>query len=179
VFAISGPPYALRFGCALGLAALGCGRAAVDTDSIAKPASGAAASTVVVSAPSANTATGTTDMVAQAGVWSIAELKHHRDLAPEQVVSLEGVLIHSELCYPCPADVPCAPCGSFQLLGVELNSPRADAVGFDGSLMSEHAAEFQVGGRYVFTGTLKDWDERNIQPRSFATFRYLSHHAID
>jgi hypothetical protein len=162
-------------GCCLALTTWGCGRAAVDTDSLAKPASGS------VSTPTLGAAAtvGSSQLGSNAGVWSIAELKQHRNLDPNQAVSIEGVLVHSKLCYPCPEDIPCAPCGSFQLLGIELNSPRADAVGFEGSLMSERASEFEVGRRYAFTGTLKGWDDANHQPRSFVIFRYLSHRPLD
>ena len=151
------------------LSVLGCGRAAVDSDSSAKPASSVAVGRAARSG----------DPMSRAGVWSIGELKQHRELEPDHAVSIEGVLIHVELCYPCPKDIPCAPCGSFQLLGETLDSPREKAVGFDGSLLSEHASEFQVGKRYIFNGTLKGWDDANVQPRSFATFYYLSHRAID
>jgi hypothetical protein len=162
-------------GCCVALTVLGCGRAAVDTDSLAKSATGATGTLAV----GATAPVGSGQPRSSASVWSIAELKQHRNLDPNQVVSIEGVLAHFDLCHPCPEDIPCAPCGSFHLLGIELNSPRADAVGFDGSLMSERASEFEVGKRYVFTGTLKEWDDAEHQPRSFVTFRYLSHQKLN
>jgi hypothetical protein len=151
------------------LSVLGCGRAAVDTDSPPKPASGAAVGKT----------DSKSDSVSRAGVWSISELKQHRDLGPNQQVSIEGVLIHVSLCHPCPKDIPCAPCGSFQLLGEALDSPRENSIGFNGELLSEHASEFQVGKHYIFTGTLKGWDDANAQPRTFASFYYVSHRPTD
>ena len=162
--------HALRHLVALAaLAVLGCGRAAVDKDSSDKPASSVALGAAARSS----------DPARRVGVWSISELEQHRELERGHAVSIEGVLIHVSLCYPCPENIPCAPCGSFQLLGETLDSPREKAILFVGSLLSEHASEFQVGKHYIFKGTLRDWDDAKVQPKSFATFDYVSHRASD
>lgn len=151
------------FSVAFGVLVVSCGRGAVDSNS-SRPTGSAATTTPGPAAPNA---------------WTIDELRQHRDLPATQLVSVQGVLKEVQLCGGhCPEGAACAPCASWFSLGAERDSAAEASVGFINA-RSPMSETFNVGQRYVFSGTSPAWRDPSTGTPTFVNFEYVSHRALN
>jgi hypothetical protein len=158
------------------IVALSCARTAMDTKgSPADEDSSSQASSATGGAGSADSTGDQADINPKDGL-TVSALKARQPPNSGDLIQVQGVLKYAEFCKPCPADVPCAPCGSSLLIAPSVSAGREDTVAFVGELM-EGQITVELGRRYSVSGQFMRFA---LDPSdNYATLIYSNHRALE